>query len=399
MNNSDLISHMTTWRHALHAHPEIAFEERGTADLVATVLRQYGYAVTERVGRTGVVGTLSRGLGPSIALRADMDALPVTEENAFAHRSTHQGKMHACGHDGHTAMLLGAAAALSVDSDWHGTVHLIFQPAEEAAGGGREMMEDGLFERFPCDAVFGLHNWPGLPAGEFSINSGAMMASFDTFEITVDGRGSHAAMPEEGNDVLLCASQIVISLQTIASRRIAPTQACVVSVTQIHGGEAWNVLPGRAVLRGTVRCFSAEVRNTIRTLIDEISTSTAAVFGAHATLSYRTAYPATINHPACAELAAQAAAVTVGMAAVRRERTPSMASEDFSFMLEGKPGAYIWLGVDGAAPSAPLHNPHYDFNDSVLEVGMAYWVNLVKTFGQHRDASQHREGAVSVNIA
>ncbi|MFM0121681.1 M20 family metallopeptidase [Paraburkholderia sp. RL18-101-BIB-B] len=380
--DSDLIDLMMKWRHALHSCPETAFEEVATADLVAGVLRQYGFEVHAGIGRTGVVGTMTRSAGPAIGLRADMDALPIAEANSFAHRSQHEGKMHACGHDGHTAMLLGAAVSLSRDSSWRGTVHVIFQPAEEGpAGGGRMMVEDGLFERFACDAVFGLHNWPGIPRGHFAINDGPMMASFDTFEIVVDGKGSHAAMPEEGSDVLVCASQIVTALQTIISRRISPKESGVVSVTQIHGGEAWNVLPDRAVIRGTVRCFSSAVQERIRASIGEISSGIARALGANATLDYRYAYPATVNSAVQADLAAAAAEATVGTSGVRRGCVPSMASEDFAFMLHARPGAYIWMGVDEATPAAPLHNPHYDFNDAALAIGASYWVNLVKLFG------------------
>jgi amidohydrolase len=272
----------------------------------------------------------------------------------------------------------------SSDSGWHGTVHVIFQPAEEVAGGGRVMVEDGLFERFPCDAVFGLHNWPGLPLGHFAINRGPMMASFDTFEILVDGKGSHAAMPEEGIDALVCASHVVIALQTIVSRRVSPKEACVVSVTQIHGGEAWNVLPDRAVIRGTVRCFDANVQERVRSLLDEIGTLTAQAHGAKATLSYRYGYPATINAPAEADVALDAARATVGAQRVTLGCKPSMASEDFAFMAQARPGAYVWMGVDGPEPGAPLHNPHYDFNDDALATGASYWVNVVKAFGAAR---------------
>jgi amidohydrolase len=262
------------------------------------VLRDHGFELCEGVGKTGVVGTLRRGTGPALGLRADMDALPMAEYNAFEYRSQHAGKMHACGHDGHTAMLLGAAASLNRDTSWHGTLHVIFQPAEEVAGGGRVMVEDGLFERFPCDAVFRLHNWPGLPLGHFALNHGPMMASFDTFEILVDEKGSHAAMPEEGIDALVCASHIVIALQTIVSWRVSPKEASVVSVTQIHGGEAWNVLPEQAVIRGTVRCFATDVQERIRGLLDEIGTLTAEAHDAKATLTYHYGYPATISSSA-----------------------------------------------------------------------------------------------------
>ncbi|WP_429579733.1 M20 aminoacylase family protein [Paraburkholderia youngii] len=371
---------MRGWRRTLHAHPEMAFEEVSTAALVASVLRDLGYTVHEKVGKTGVVGTLERGIGPSIGLRADMDALPVAELNECPHRSRHPGKMHACGHDGHTAMLLGAAALLKRDEGWNGTVHVIFQPAEEVAGGGRVMVEEGLFERFPCDAVFGLHNWPGLPLGSFAINHGAMMASLDTFEINVAGRGSHAAMPEEGIDALVCASHIVVALQSIISRRLPAGDAAVVSVTQIHGGDSWNVLPDSVVIRGTVRCFAGAVQSRIRSLLDEISTTTARAHGASATLDYRECYPATINAQSATQVALAAARSTVGDDAVILGCRPSMASEDFAFMARAKPAAYIWMGVDGATSSAPLHSPHFDFNDNALAIGAAYWVNVVKAF-------------------
>ncbi|HTI17223.1 MAG TPA: M20 aminoacylase family protein [Trinickia sp.] len=382
MIDAALIDQMKSWRHNLHQHPETAFEEVSSARLVASVLRDFGYEVHEGLGKTGVVGTMRRGAGRTIGLRADMDALPMGELNEFAHRSCHPGKMHACGHDGHTAMLLGAAALLARDNSWSGTLHLIFQPAEETAGGGRVMVDEGLFERFPCEAVFGLHNWPGLPLGQFAINDGAMMASLDTFEITVDGKGSHAAMPEEGIDALVCASQIVIALQTIVSRRVSPKEAAVVSVTQIHGGEAWNVLPDNAVIRGTVRCFSSAVQARIRELMQEISTTTARAHGASATFKYFEGYPATINETSATQVALRAARATVGDSAAILGIKPSMASEDFSFMARVKPAAYIWLGVDGAVPGASLHNPHYDFNDDALSIGASYWVNVVKEFAK-----------------
>jgi amidohydrolase len=387
MIDAELVAQMKSWRHVLHQNPETAFEEVSSARLVASALRDLGCEVHEGIGRTGVVGTLRRGAGRTIGLRADMDALPMRELNDFAHRSRYPGKMHACGHDGHTAMLLGAAALLSRNDDWHGTVHLIFQPAEESAGGGRVMVEEGLFERFPCEAVFGLHNWPGLPLGQFAINDGAMMASLDTFEIAVDGKGSHAAMPEEGIDALVCASHIVVALQTIVSRRVSPKEAAVVSVTQIHGGEAWNVLPDQAVIRGTVRCFSSTVQAQIRRLLEEIGTTTARAHGAGATFNYFEGYPATINAVSASGIALRAARATVGVDAATLGCKPSMASEDFAFMAGVKPAAYIWMGVDGATPSAPLHNPYYDFNDDALAIGASYWVNVVKEFGKDATAA------------
>ena len=376
--SESLVERMRGWRHALHAVPETAFEELATAAMVAGVLREAGIETHEGVGRTGVVGVLRRGAGPSIGLRADLDALPLQEKNTFAHASRQAGKMHACGHDGHTAMLLGAALALQDDPGWCGTVHLIFQPAEEVAGGGQVMVDDGLFERFPCDRVFGLHNWPALPFGQFVANAGAMMASFDTFEIVVQGRGAHAAMPEQGIDTLLCTSEIVLALQSIVSRRLSAHETAVVSVTQIHGGDAYNVLPDDAVIRGTVRCFSLDTQQRIETLIGEIATGIARTHGAQATLAYRYGYPATINVPLEAERARTAAARVSGVTGVVESRA-SMASEDFAFMLQRRPGAYVWLGTGGAVP---LHNPYYDFNDAALALGAGFWVELVRTCAQ-----------------
>ena len=375
--SNDLIVEMTHWRHTIHASPETAFEEVSTAKLVASVLRVNGIAVHEGVGGTGVVGVLTRGDGPRIGLRADMDALPLPEKNTFLYKSRHEGKMHACGHDGHTAMLLGAAVSLSQDNEWRGTVHFIFQPAEESGGGGQKMVEDGLFERFPCDAVFGMHNWPGLPFGRFAINHGPMMASSDNFEILIQGKGAHAAMPEKGIDSLLCTSHLVLALQNIVSRRLSAKETAVLSVTQIHGGDALNVLPDDAFIRGTVRCFSEETRHRIHELMIEISEGTARMHGATATVSYQYAYPATINSSIETDIAIRAAQAVAGKDNVVVDCDPSMASEDFAYMLNCRPGAYIWLGVD-QDNSVPLHNPNYDFNDNALATGTSYWVELVK---------------------
>lgn len=380
MSTEQIIQAMKACRHALHAHPETAFEEHHTAQLIADTLKKAGIEVHEGIGKTGVVAVIKHGDGPSLGLRADMDALPVTEENDIAHRSQIHGKMHACGHDGHSAMLLGTALYLNENKCWKGTVYCIFQPAEEASGGGRTMIEDGLFEKFPCDAVFGLHNWPGLPLGTFAINHGPMMAAQDLFEIAITGRGAHAAMPETGTDQLLIASEIVQNLQTIRSRKISPSDAAVLSVTQIHGGDAWNVIPDTAVIRGTVRCFDENLQHQIEAQLKSIATHTAEMHGAKAAVNYIYSYPATINHAAETDIAIKAAAKTVGDDYVKVDINPAMPSEDFAFMLRAKPGAYIWMGVDGDTPSAKLHNPHYDFNDDALELGFSYWINLVETF-------------------
>ncbi len=375
-----LIEQMRRWRHQLHAQPELAFAEHASAELVAAELEAAGLEVHRGLAGTGVVGTLRSdrgGSGRAIGLRADLDALPMDEHNDFAHRSQHPGAMHACGHDGHTAMLLGAARQLAESADFSGTVHFIFQPAEEAEGGGRVMVEDGLFERFPVEAVYGLHNWPGLPLGEFAVNPGPMMASFDVFEIRLAGDGCHAAMPERGTDVLLTASQLVQALQSVVSRDVPATAGAVLSVTQIHGGDAWNVIPADALIRGTTRCFSAEVQQMMERRIAEIAQHIASAHGCRAEVDYQRRYPATVNSPAEARLAADAAAAVVGESKVTFGHSPSMASEDFAFMLQAMPGAYIWMGVDGATASQPLHHARYDFNDDALAIGAAYWLSLV----------------------
>ncbi|MGU3464715.1 M20 aminoacylase family protein [Methylobacterium sp. C33D] len=373
---AETVERMVAWRRDLHAHPELAFQEIRTADLVARELAACGLSVKTGLGRTGVVGTLSRGDGPTLGLRADMDALPIQEATGAAHASRTPGVMHACGHDGHVAMLLGAARHLASRTDLSGTVHFIFQPAEELEGGGRAMVEDGLFRSFPCDSVYGLHNWPGLPLGTFATRVGAIMASLDTFEITVVGFGTHAAMPERGTDTLVVVSEIVLALQTIVSRRIAPTDPVVLSVTQIHGGDAYNVIPERAVIRGTVRCLDETVRKRVADLVAAIAGGTAATHGARAEVDYRFGYPATVNTADAVGTALEAAGAVPDITARRGEVGPSMASEDFAYMLEACPGAYAWIGTDGTRKSVPLHNPGYDFNDEALPVGAAYWAAL-----------------------
>jgi len=369
----ETVERMVAWRRDLHAHPELAFQEVRTADLVARELAACGLSVKTGLGRTGVVGTLSRGDGPAIGLRADMDALPIQEATGLAHASRTPGVMHACGHDGHVAMLLGAARHLAARTDLIGTVHVIFQPAEECEGGGRAMVEDGLFRQFPCDSVYGLHNWPGLKLGTFATRIGAIMASLDTFAITVAGFGTHAAMPERGIDTLVVVSEIVLALQTVVSRRIAPTDPVVLSVTQIHGGDAYNVIPDRAVIRGTVRCLNEAVRKRVAELVAAIAQGTAATHGAKAEVSYRFGYPATINTGDAVGIALDAAAAVPDITMRHGDVMPSMASEDFAYMLEACPGAYAWIGTDGAERGPPLHNPAYDFNDAALSIGAGYW--------------------------
>jgi amidohydrolase len=378
---ADFQAEMAEWRHNLRAHPETAFEEHRTADIVAGLLESFGIAVERGVARTGVIGTLvgSRAGGRAIALRADMDALPIHEKNGFAHASQHAGRMHACGHDGHTAMLLGAAKYLAETRNFAGTLHFIFQPAEENEGGARLMVEEGVLERYPVDAVYGMHNWPGLPAGQFAIRPGPMMAAFDVFEITITGRGAHAAMPHLGIDPVVAAAQVVTGLQTIASRNIHPLQGAVVSVTQIHGGDTWNVIPDSVVLRGTTRSFDPAIHDMIEPAIRRIAEGACASLGANMTLRYERRYPPTVNTPAETERAAATAATLVGGDNVRRDLLPSMGAEDFACFLEKIPGAYIWIGNGAGADQAMLHSPHYDFNDEILALGASYWARLAET--------------------
>jgi hippurate hydrolase len=370
---------MTAWRRHLHAYPELAFEERLTAAFVAERLAEFGIAVHRGLAGTGVVGTLVTGDGPAIALRADMDGLPICEANDFAHRSTHAGTMHACGHDGHTAMLLGAARYLAETRRFCGTVHFIFQPAEENEGGARKMIEEGLFERFPVRSVYGMHNLPGRPVGGMAMRPGPMMAAFDIFEIAVTGKGAHAAMPHLGSDPVVAASAIVTALQTVTSRTIDPQDAAVVSVTQFHAGDTWNVIPERAVLRGTTRALRTDVQDTVEAAVHRIAEGIAATHGVGARVHYERRYPPTINDPAETDRAAAAAVAVAGEDNVDRDPTPSMGSEDFAFMLREKPGCYVWIGNGAGAGGCTLHNPGYDFNDTILPLGASYWAKLVET--------------------
>ncbi len=377
---ADLVPQMTAWRHDIHAHPETAFEETRTAAIVAEKLREFGLEVHEGLAETGVVGRLKCGTGNrAIGLRADMDALDILERNGFDHRSKNDGKMHACGHDGHTTMLLGAAHYLAESKKFDGTIFFIFQPAEENEGGARVMIEEGLFEKFPVESVYGMHNMPGIPVGEFAVRPGPMMAAFDIFEVTVTGRGSHAAMPHQGIDSIVVASQIVSGLQTIASRATNPLDAVVVSVTQIHGGDTWNVIPNEVVLRGTCRSFNETVQDALEPAINRIVAGICAAHGASATVTYERRYPPTVNTAAETEIAAAAAASVVGAGAVDRAPTPMMGSEDFAYMLQQRPGCYIWIGNGPGESGCMLHNPHYDFNDEVLPIGASYWAALAES--------------------
>ena len=375
---------MKTWRQDLHAHPETAFEEFRTSDVVAEKLESFGIEVHRGLAGTGVVGVL-RGNGKgdgAIGLRADMDALDIAEQTNLNYRSKNPGKMHACGHDGHTTMLLGAARHLSENREFAGTVHFIFQPAEENEGGGQKMVEDGLFEQFPMDQVYGLHNWPGMAVGKMGVQTGPVMASTDTFEFVVTGKGAHAAMPHQGIDTIVIAAEIVGTLQTIASRMFDPVDPVVVSVTQFHGGDTWNVIPEEVVLRGTVRAFKDAVQDRLEPAIKKIAEGIAQTHGASVSLKYERGYPPTINSARETGIAANAAAHLVGKDNVVDDSNPSMGAEDFAFLLQKKPGAYAWIGA--GEDHVNLHNPAYDFNDDLLPLGASYWVNLVaETLGEN----------------
>ena len=370
-------------RRDIHAHPELAFHETRTADIVARELASYGLEVHRGLAKTGVVGTLRKGTGTrAIGLRADMDALPVEEKNAFAHCSRHAGRMHACGHDGHTTLLLGAARYIAENKDaldFDGTVHFIFQPAEESEAGADVMVKDGLFDQFPVEAVYGLHNWPGIAVGEMSVMPGPVMAGTCAFEIAIGGHGCHAAMPHQGVDTLVVASHLVLALQTVVARSLHPCESAVVSVTQIHGGEALNVIPDDAVLRGTIRTFKPEIQDQVEAAIERLCAGIAATFGATIKAIYDRRYPPTVNSAAETELCRRAAGAVFGETQVRRDDIPSMAAEDFAYMLQVKPGCYVWLGNGPGTGGCSLHNPHYDFNDEILPLGISYWVRLVET--------------------
>ncbi|HMK80048.1 MAG TPA: M20 aminoacylase family protein [Xanthobacteraceae bacterium] len=370
---------LTARRRDFHAHPELGFEESRTSDIVARELAALGIEVHRGVGKTGVVGVLREGNGPAtIGLRADMDALPILEANAFAHKSTNPGVMHACGHDGHTTMLLGAARYLAETRNFNGTVNFIFQPAEEGRGGAEAMLQDALFERFPCDTVFGMHNQPGMKVGTFAIRPGTMMAGGAFFDIFVEGRGSHGARPEAGVDSVLVAAHIVTALQSIVSRNVPALDSAVVSATTVQGGDAYNVIPQTAVIRGTVRTFKNETMDLVDASMQRIAENVAAAFGASARVDFRKLFAPLVNDAAQTELFADVAADIVGEPNVERARSLIMASEDFSFMLEARPGAYINIGNGDTVGSCPVHNPGYDFNDEILPLGAAALAGIVE---------------------
>ena len=371
---------MTRWRRDIHAHPELGFEENRTAGIVADKLRGFGMEVHTGIGKTGVVGVLRNGNGTrAVGLRADMDALPIVEANTFEHRSTHQGRMHACGHDGHTTMLLGAAKYLAETRKFDGVVNFIFQPAEEGIGGARAMIADGLFEKFPCEAVFGMHNRPGLALGKFAVRAGPMMAGGAYFDIHVTGRGAHGARPETGIDSVLVASHIAITLQSIVSRNVRPVDAAVLSVTKIHGGDAYNVIPQTAQLSGTARAFTREVLELIETNMRRVARGTAEAFGATAEIDFRVIFAPTVNDAREAEFAAGVCTELVGAENVNRNPNLIVASEDFSFMLEKVPGCYFNIGNGAGEGACEVHNPSYDFNDGALTLGASAFARIVET--------------------
>ena len=383
-NQSELHKNMVTWRHHIHKHPELSFKEELTSDYIASVLEANDIEMHRGLAVTGIVATIhGKKEGRVIGLRADMDALPIQEKNDFSHKSVHDGKMHACGHDGHSTMLLGAAVHLKENNNFSGTVHFIFQPAEEGGGGGRVMVEEGIFEKFPCEAVYGMHNWPGMAEGQFAVHDTAVMAANETLKISIKGKGGHAAMPDQCVDPVVIGAQIITALQSVVSRNVAPLDSAVVSITMVDAGFVSNVIPNDMNLTGSLRYFSTEVGIEVKAKIKKIVEGVSHSMGATATFSSTPNYPATVNTPKHAELCANAAAEVVGSQNVLRNEKPSMGSEDFSFLLNASEGAYIWIGnglvpEDGPEGGCMLHNTEYDFNDEILPLGSSYWVQLVQ---------------------
>jgi len=372
---------MQAWRHDIHRHPELAFEEHRTADKVAELLTEFGLEVHRSIGNTGVVGVLKKGSSErAIGLRADMDALKILEQNTFEYRSINQGKMHACGHDGHTAMLLGAARYLASEGDFDGTVVFIFQPAEEHGEGARAMIENGLFERFPVDSVYAIHNFPSLATGHFAVRAGSIMAAEDNFEITINGVGCHAAMPHMGKDPIVIGAEIVTAMQSLVSRTLDPLDNAVVSFTEFLTNGTVNVVPGQVILKGDTRSLTTAVQDHIESTMERIVSGICSAHGASYEFSYRRNFIPTVNTPDEAEIAANVASIVVGPENVVEDSRPIMGSEDFGYMLQARPGAYLLLGngEDGVG-GCSLHNPAYDFNDDILSIGADFWVTLVAT--------------------
>ena len=392
-------------RRNIHAHPELCYEEQRTANVVAEKLTAWNIPVIRGMGVTGVVGVIKRGTSAAaVGLRADMDALPMQEFNTFPHSSKHDGKMHACGHDGHTAMLLGAAHYLAQHGTFDGTVYVIFQPAEEGGAGAKKMIEDGLFEKCPMQAIYGMHNWPGAPVGTFGVTPGPMMASSNEFEVVVRGKGSHAAQPHKSVDPIMVAVQIAQSWQTIISRNKSPIDAGVLSITQIHAGSATNVIPDDAKLIGTVRTFTLEVLDLMEQRMRDVATHTAAAFGGDVEFKFKRNYPPLINHVNETAFAVGVMQDVVGAAGVNAKVEPTMGSEDFAFMLQHKPGCYVFIGNGGGEHRemghglgpCNLHNPSYDFNDDLLPIGATYWVRLAEAALPHSSAQVVGKAAAKV---
>ena len=383
----DMAKEMVEVRHQIHAHPELAFEEHATSDMVAARLKEWGYEVHRGLAGTGVVGTLKRGSGKMrLGIRADMDALPIQETTGLPYASQLPGKMHACGHDGHTAILLAAARSIAQDPQFDGTLNLIFQPAEEGLGGGRVMVEQGLFKLFPCDAIFALHNMPGMPEGQFGFRAGAFMPSSDTVNITVRGKGGHGSAPHLSADPVVAAAHIVVALQTVVSRNVDPREMAVISVGAIHGGEAANVIPQNVTMRLTVRAFNPEIRVMLKQRITDLVQSQAQTMGVQADVDYDWRYPSLINDEASTAFAKQVALDWLGEKGVMPNLAPLTGSEDFSFMLQECPGCYLIVGNGEGeyhhTGGCMVHNPGYDFNDAILPIAASYWVKLVNAYLQ-----------------
>jgi len=385
---SDLHEQMVTWRHHLHQHPELSFKEKMTSDFIASVLQSHNIEIHRGLAVTGIIATVhGQRDGNVIGLRADMDALPIQELNDFSYKSVHDGKMHACGHDGHSTMLLGAAIYLKENNDFSGTVHFIFQPAEEGGGGGRVMLEEGIFDKFPCQAVYGMHNFPGIAEGQFAVHETAVMAANETLNISIKGKGGHAAMPDKCIDPVVVGAQIISALQSVVARNVAPLNSAVVSITMVNAGTVSNVVPDDMQLTGSLRYFSKQVGDEVKEKIKNIVEGVSQSMGASATFESVPNYPATINTPKHAEVCANAAAMVVGENNVLRNEQPTMGSEDFAFLLNASEGAYIWIGNGLVPEDSPkggclLHNTKYDFNDEILPIGASYWIQLVQNILQ-----------------
>ncbi|WP_226951407.1 M20 aminoacylase family protein [Rhizobium terrae] len=378
---SNYMAEVVATRRYLHQHPELGLSEFNTSDFIARQLGDFGYEVTRGLGQTGLVATLKNGTGSrSIGIRADIDALPIEEETGAEYASRNKGLMHACGHDGHTAMLLGAAKILAERRNFDGTIHLIFQPAEENFGGAKLMIDDGLFERFPCDAVFGLHNDPSLPFGQIGVKEGPMMAAVDECRITVNGHGGHGAEPQGASDPIVCGASIIMVLQTVASRNIHPLDACVVTVGAFHSGTVSNIIPERSEMILTIRSFDPDVRDELERRIRMIAEGQAASYGMSVTIDYKRGYEATVNHKAETDFVRDLARRTLGEDKVVDLPRPSMGSEDFAFMLAERPGTYFLLGTKRTDDDPPLHHPRFDFNDDALPIGATFWVELAEAY-------------------